>query len=188
MTSQGEHIWKIVPWAAPVAVCIGLAFFGFTAETWAEPLEHNSFASVTVEGVVSLLTGRMGFEQEPGALTPGSLNDLRYDLGLPQERQSFRLGLSVRPLEHHVLRLYGTMPEIYKGGLTLTRTLQTRRGTYETGTSVESQMTTGSFGFGYDLDFLVGPRWYAGFNGDFKYLHARVTMSGAGVGGHHRGS
>jgi hypothetical protein len=181
-TSEGKHFRKTVPWAALVSACIAVAFLGSPGDMRAEPLEHNSFASVAIEGIVSQIDGRMGFEQEPDALVPGSLNDLQADLGLPREAQTVRLGFAIRPLEHHALRLYGTVPEIYKGGRILTRTLQTRRGTYPTGTSVESKLSTGSFGFGYDLDFLVGPRWYAGLNGDLKYLHARVTMSGAGVG------
>lgn len=90
--------------------------------------------------------------------------------------------MAVRPLEHHVLRLYGSVPEIYKSSNITGRTLQTRRATYDPGTEVYSQMTNGSFGFGYDLDFVVGPRWYAGFNGDLKYLYAKIQMSGAGVG------
>ena len=155
---------------------------GSAGRLCAEPLEHNSFAFGAVEGVASYLNGRMGFEQEPGAPIPGSLNDFRADLGLPQHIESLRLAVGARPLEHHALRLYGTVPTVYKGVNLLGRTLQTRRGTYPAGTFVQSTLTTGSIGFGYDLDFLVGPRWYAGLNHDLKYMHSRITMSGAGVG------
>lgn len=183
MTNPRKHLRKRPPLSGVVLACAALLLWlGPYAESEATPVDYNSFAALTVEGYVSWVEGRMGFEQEPDALTPGSLNDLDKDLGLPTDRRTFRLALAVRPLEHHLLRMYGSVPEYYKGANTLSRTLRTRRATYLAGTEVVSEMANGCFGFGYDLDFLVGPRWYAGLNGDLKYLYTKVRMSGAGVG------
>jgi len=133
-----------------------------------------------VEGLFARMDGRMGFEQITGQ--DETLNDLQDDLGLPAERRNFTLSMTVRPLEHHVLRVYGSVPEFYAGSNTLTRRLVTRNGVYSPGETVESQMRRWSFGFGYDLDFVVGPRWYAGLNGDLRYIGMTLRMKGAGVG------
>jgi hypothetical protein len=89
---------------------------------------------------------------------------------------TLRLSLSVRPLEHHLLRLYGTIPETYTGEHVLTRELTTKNNIYPVGTLVKSEARYGMFGFGYDLDFLVGPRWFGGLHGDLRYLDTRVRM------------
>lgn len=181
ITNPGKYLRNRVPRTGVVLACAVLLWLVPFVESKAEPVDYNSFASLAVEAYVGWMEGRMGFEQEPNALIPGSLNDLDKDLGLPTDRKTLRLALAVRPLEHHLLRLYGSVPEYYRGANTTNRTLQTRRATYPPGTEVVSEMINGSFGFGYDLDFLVGPRWYAGFNGDLKYLYTKIRMSGGGV-------
>jgi hypothetical protein len=151
----------------------------FSTAALGAPLDYVPFSTLKVEGFLSWLDGRVGFEQQPGGT--GTLNDFRKDLGLPADHKTFRLILSVRPLEHHLLRLYGSVPEIYKGERNLDRTLQTRNTIYPAGSDIETEMTYGSFGLGYDLNFLEGPRWYAGLNGDLRYINARFRIMGTGV-------
>ena len=146
----------------------------------ASPLEFCGLASVSFEAIFSHIDGRMGFDQQLDGT--GTLNDLKQDLGLPGDNKTFRLEAKVRPLEHHLLRMYGTIPEFYKGSTTTQRELRTRNTVYPAGTLMHSDLRTAQFGFGYDLDFLLGPRWMAGFNGDFRYIDIKTTMKDAQSG------
>jgi hypothetical protein len=152
----------------------------FTAPSVAAPLDFNGIASLEFQGYFSKIEGRMGFDQEPGGI--GTLNDLKDDLGLPGDNKTYRFKASIRPLEHHLLRLYGSIPETYKGGGTLKRQLRTRNTIYPAGTLISSELRTGMFGFGYDLDFLVGPTWFGGLHGDLRYVDLRVRMGNPGSG------
>lgn len=140
----------------------------------AEPLDWSGFGSFGLEVWLTRMDGRVGFERQPGAT--GTLNDFRDDLGLPGGNATFRLLASMRPLEHHVVRLYGAIPEFYRAEKLLERQLRTRNNIYEPNTLVKSETRYGMFGFGYDLDFLVGPRWFGGLHGDLRYLDFRVRM------------
>lgn len=163
-----------------VGVWAALAVFGAVAQTAAAPLEWEPFASLAAEGFFSWQDGRMGFNQDLAATpAPGTLNDLRTDLGLPSEGRSLKLTGSLRVLEHHLIRAYGIVPEFYRGRNTLSRTLQTLNTVFPAGSEVDSLYERGSFGFGYDLDFVLGTHWLAGLNGDIKYIHNRVRMLGA---------
>jgi hypothetical protein len=142
----------------------------------AEPLDIGGFATVGMQGYFSWIAGRMGFEQESCCATPGTLNDFKTDLGLTNENKTFQINMSVRPLEHHVLRLFGRIPEFYEGQTTTNRTLVSRINTYPAGTLLQSQLRTGMFGVGYDLDLLIGPKWFAGFQGEFRYVDLQVRM------------
>jgi hypothetical protein len=177
------------PRASFLSITRHVVVFGFSLlfsaltlcdSTHADPLEYNPFSTIGVQAMFTRIEGRMGFAQEPGGI--GTLNDLKYDLGLPANCSTYGILLSVRPLEHHVLRVYGNFPEVYRGGQLLNRTLQTRTVTYPAGSSIFSEFRTGSFGAGYDLDFLVGPRMFGGLHGDFKYLELRVRMGSSGSG------
>jgi hypothetical protein len=141
----------------------------------AEPLEYNGFASLKFEAFFSRIEGRMGLAQN--VTEDGTVIDFINDMGLPADNRTFRLSASVRPLEHHLLRVYGSFPELYRGGTILQRTLQTKSFTYPPGTAVQSQLNVGTFGFGYDLDFLVGPRWFGGMQGDLKFINLRATIA-----------
>lgn len=151
-----------------------------TGSVKADPLDYGTFATLGFHAVVNQIDGRMGFALENGG--NGTLNDLNNDLGLPSESHALGLVVAIRPLEHHVVRLYGDLPDLRKGGKVLSRTLQTRNITYPAGTKILSELRTGMFGFGYDLDFLVRPTWYAGMNGDIRYLDLRVRMGNADSG------
>jgi hypothetical protein len=162
---------------AATMFCLAAVTVATSSSALAEPLEYVPFASFWVKGVYSRIEGRMGFDQENGGV--GTLNDLIQDLGLPVSNLTIDLGARVRPLEHHVLRVYGRIPEVYKGGRTLSRTLQTRTETYLQGTAILSELKTEMFGLGYDLDFLVGPRWFGGLNGDLRHVGIRIRMGNA---------
>jgi hypothetical protein len=156
------------------------AFFVFllmtiSATSSAEPLEYNGFATLKFEAYFSRIEGRMGLAQN--IAENGSVIDFVSDMGLPSDNRTFRISMSVRPLEHHLLRVYGSIPELYRGGTILQRALQTKTFTYPAGTPVQSQLNVGTFGFGYDLDFLVGPRWFGGMQGELKFINLRSTIS-----------
>jgi hypothetical protein len=138
-------------------------------------LEYFTSVNLKTEAYFCSIDGRMGFDQETGGA--GTLNDFQLDLGLPADQRSVRVSASVRPLEHHLLRLFGSTPENYKGRRVLSRGLTTRNGAYAAGTEIESTMSYAAFGFGYDLDFLVGPQYQAGLHGELRYLHARAGLA-----------
>jgi hypothetical protein len=160
--------------AARVA-CFIVLLITIPVPSTAEPLEYNGFASLRFEAFFSRIEGRMGLAQN--VAENGTVIDFINDMGLPADNRTFRLLMSVRPLEHHLLRVYGSFPELYRGGTILQRTLQTKSFTYPAGTAVQSQLNVGTFGFGYDLDFLVGPRWFGGMQGDLKFINLRTTIS-----------
>jgi hypothetical protein len=165
-----------------------LVVLGLPPASYGDPLDYSSRWSLGVDGYLSTIEGRMGFDQQPGGF--GTLNDLKTDLGLPNDNKSFRINASVRPLEHHLLRVFGSVPELYRGGTTLERDLRLTQITNNTATGtgnalsvtfqeghwVKSEMRYATFGLGYDLDFLVAPTWLAGFNGEFRYLDLRMRI------------
>jgi hypothetical protein len=157
------------------AACFVLLLMTISAPSNAEPLEYNGFASLKFEAFFSRIDGRMGLAQNVSE--NGTVIDFINDMGLPTDNRTFRLSASVRPLEHHLLRVYGSIPELYRGGTIVQRTLQTKSFTYPAGTPVQSQLNVGTFGFGYDLDFLVGPRWFGGMQGELKFINLRATIS-----------
>ncbi len=156
-------------------VCVVLFIMTIPIPCAAEPFEYNGFASFKFEAFFSRIEGRMGLAQN--VAENGTVIDFINDMGLPSDNRTFRLQASVRPLEHHLLRVYGSFPELYRGGTILQRTLQTKSFTYPSGTAVQSQLNVGTFGFGYDLDFVVGPRWFGGMQGDLKFINLRATIS-----------
>ncbi len=176
MTSAGERRFsRMSARRAARAACFVVLLMSITAPSTAEPLEYNGFASLKFEAFFSRIEGRMGLAQNVSE--NGTVIDFINDMGLPADNRTFRLFASVRPLEHHLLRIYGSFPELYRGGTILQRTLQTKSFTYPPGTAVQSQLNVGTFGFGYDLDFLVGPRWFGGMQGDLKFINLRSTLS-----------
>jgi hypothetical protein len=166
--------------AAVLILSITVGLMSLPMPLIAESLDFSGYASLGVEGLVSRMDGRMGFAREAGGI--GTLNDFSADLGLPAENFTLGILFSVRPLEHHLLRLYGTIPETYNGSNVLSRQLRTQTNVYQPGTEIQSQFRFATFGFGYDLDFLVGPRLFAGMHGDLRYLDLRVRMRGPGTG------
>ncbi len=161
-------------WVLAMMVTSAIILLGPISPLQAEPLDYNPFAAGGFQPFFSRIEGRMGFGQDLG--DTGTLNDLEADLGLPSENQAYRVLLSLRPLDHHNLRFYGSIPEHYKGTNVLGRSLVTRTVTYPAGSTIFSEMRTGMLGFGYDCDFLITPRVFAGFNGDLRYIDLLVRL------------
>jgi hypothetical protein len=142
----------------------------------------------------SWIDGQMGYDQAVNGY--GTINQLRNDLGLPQENQTYRVYATMRPLQHHMLRVFGSVPEIYQSQNILQKNLRftqlpgsvtgiganttnNRVVVFPQGTLVKSEMRTAQFGFGYDLDFLVGPGHAAGMNGELRYIDLRLSLRDA---------
>ncbi len=173
--TRERHSRTISAHIAAFAACFIVLFVTLPAPSIAEPLEYNGFATLKFEPFFSHIEGRMGTAQGIGET--GTVIDLQNDMGLPDDNWTFKILGSIRPLEHHLVRVYGTIPELYRGGAILQRSLQTRSFIYPAGTAVQSLLNIGTFGFGYDLDFLVGPRWFGGMNGDLKFVRLESTIS-----------
>jgi hypothetical protein len=167
-------------WVFSLLLAFGVSCFVAPAVSDADVMDYNGFTATGFQGFFSWIDGRMGFEQENAGT--GTLNNFRTDLGLPTNNQTYRIIGSVRPLEHHLLRIFGTVPERYKGGTTLTRNLVTKNTVYPAGSEVESDLKTSMFGFGYDMDFFIGPRWFGGIHGDLRYIDLRVSLGTPGSG------
>jgi hypothetical protein len=157
----------------------------------ADALEYLSPWSIGTEFMYSFIDGQMGFDQTSSGF--GTINSLRNDLGLPQDNQTFRVYATMRPLEHHMLRVFGSVPELYQsqirpqkdlritelpGSATNTTNVSNNRViVFPQGTLVKSEMRTAQFGFGYDLDFITGPGHAAGLQGELRYIDLRVSLS-----------
>lgn len=175
-------------------VMLLVALLSATSIGLADMREERPVWTLGFEGFFSSIEGRMGFDQQNAGY--GTLNDLREDLGLPWDNISYRVVASIRPLQHHLLRMYGSVPENYLGQTLLKRELRTTRYpsginannavsndrtiAYNPGDLVKSQLRTAMAGFGYDLDFLLWPNWVGGLNGDLRYLDLKVKMTGTG--------
>lgn len=169
----GLHVVRSLLLAAACVACLPLL-------TMAAPLEPDGYVAFYGEEFVSMMEGRVGFQRETGGI--GTFNDFREELGLPKENQTLRLEMLVRPLEHHVLRVYGTLPESYSGDRILERELIFRNQTLPAGTRVESTMRIGQFGLGYDLDFIMGRHIQAGANADMRFLDYLIRLKGGDSG------
>ncbi len=173
---------------------LSILLFGSPHLSSAEPLEYSPRWSLGFETVLSTIEGSMGFDQQNAGY--GTLNDLKADLGLPNDNRTFKVRGSVRPLEHHLIRAFGTIPEVYVGSTQLNKDMRLTRlpntsplalqatdlvVTFPTGSLVRSEMKYASFGMGYDLDFLAAPRWAAGLTGELRYLDVRLKLWGDGA-------
>lgn len=165
---------RLTVWGALSLILAAACIACFPFYAGASALESDTYFAASGEEFISVVEGRFGFERQPGSA--GTLNDLREDLGLPRENQTLRLEMLVRPLEHHVLRAYGNLPESYSGDTLLQRDLTLRTQTIPAGTKVQSTMRVGQFGMGYDLDFLLGRNLQAGANGDLRFLNYLVRL------------
>ena len=158
----------------------------------ADVLDYLAPWSVGSEFMYSWIDGQMGFDQTSNGF--GTLNNLKDDLGLQENNQSFRVYATMRPLQHHMLRVFGSIPELYQSEMRPQKDLRlteypstiiegttnisnNRAIVFPAGTLVKSEMRTAQFGFGYDLDFLVGPGHAAGMNGELRYIDLRVSLS-----------
>jgi len=178
----------------PTIAFLSILLLGTPLSSFAEPLEYSPRWSLGFETTLSTIEGSTGFDQQNAGY--GTLNDLKADLGLPNDNRTFKVRGSIRPLEHHLLRAFGTIPEVYVGStqvnkdMRLTRLPNTSQQalqatdlvvTFPTGSYVHSEMKYACFGMGYDLDFLAAPRWAAGLTGEVRYLDVRLKLWGDGA-------
>jgi len=160
----------------------------------ADPLEFLAPWSVGSEFMYSWIDGQMGYDQATNGF--GTINQLRDDLGLPQDNQTYRVYATMRPLEHHMVRVFGSVPELYQsekrpqkdlrftqlpGAINNNNVTNNRVIVFPAGTLVKSELRTAQFGFGYDLDFLKGPGHAAGMNGDLRYIDLRLSVKGNAI-------
>jgi hypothetical protein len=177
-----------------LAATILTLILAITQNICADPLDFCPKWTTGAETFISWIEGRMGFDLQNGGW--GTQNDLTYDLGLPQQNYTYRVFVASRPLPHHAVRVFGSIPEQYTGQSITKRQLRTTRYpvgvttatnsnvndaslTYPQNSGVNSSMNLGMYGVGYDLDFIVGPTWFAGFNGDLRYLDLKLKMWGS---------
>lgn len=160
----------------------------------ADPLDYLAPWSIGTEFMYSWIDGQMGYDQG-SCCGFGTINRLQDDLGLPQANQTYRVYATIRPLEHHMLRVFGSVPELYQSQNLLKKDLRLTQlpgvvtnilfptsntvMVFPAGTLVKSEMRTAQFGFGYDLDFLTGPGHAAGMQGELRYIDLRVSLSDA---------
>ncbi len=180
MAAQNRKAHRLRAGLTPVLSAALVLCAVATGVSFGAPLDVPGPYSVWTEGFVGWINGRVGFDRRTGGV--GTLNDLVEELGLPEQQISWRAGMSVRPLAHHRVRVYGTIPDRYIGHKALTRELRTRNGIFPVGTIVGSEMEWAQFGVGYDLDFLLAPTYTTGLSIDMKYHHARVRLLGPGLG------
>jgi hypothetical protein len=156
----------------------------------ADALEYLSPWSIGTEFMYSWIEGQMGYDQQNAGF--GTINQLRDDLGLQQDNQTYRVYATMRPLEHHMLRVFGSVPEIYQsqiraqkdlrftqlpGAINNNNVTNNRVIVFPAGSLVKSELRTAQFGFGYDLDFVLGPGHAAGMQGELRYIDLRLSVS-----------
>ena len=185
-----SRIWTWIALVSVFALTLGQGMAG------ADPLDFLAPWSIGSEFMYSWIWGTMGYDQQNAGF--GTINQLRDDLGLPQDNQTYRVYATVRPLEHHMLRVFGSVPELYQSQNVLqkdlrltefpglpgnqtpgqtTNTTNNRVVVFPAGTLVKSELQTAQFGFGYDLDFLTGPGHAAGMQGELRYIDLRLSIS-----------
>ncbi|MGO8881675.1 MAG: hypothetical protein ACLPVO_14240 [Desulfomonilaceae bacterium] len=180
-----SRIRFLIALASVFALTLGQGIAG------ADSLDFLAPWSIGSEFMYSWMWGTMSYDQA-SCCGFGTTNQLRDDLGLPQDNQTYRVYATVRPLEHHMLRVFGSVPELYQSqnvlqkdlrltqlpGTTVSATTTTNTVlVFPAGSLVKSEMKTAQFGFGYDLDFLTGPGHAAGMQGELRYIDLRLSIS-----------
>jgi len=111
-----------------------------------------------------------------GALTGllGTNIDAKRDLGFTDQRFPI-LNLQLRPARSHHFR-FQYIPIEYTGSFTLQRDLVFNGIRFPTNIPVNSTFDWKSYRFGYQYDFLVKNRGFAGFIMEAKYTDVRVEL------------
>jgi hypothetical protein len=183
--NERSRIWVWIAIVSIFTMTFGQGIAG------ADSLDFLAPWSIGSEFMYSWMWGTMSYDQG-SCCGFGSINQLHDDLGLPQDNQTYRVYATMRPLEHHMLRVFGSVPELYQsniraqkdmrftqypGGATANNITNNRVIVFPAGQMVKSEMQTAQFGFGYDLDFLTGPGHAAGLQGELRYIDVRVSLS-----------
>jgi len=105
---------------------------------------------------------------------PGSVIDLKSDLGITDQRFP-ALNLQARPARSHHFRLQ-YIPIQYEGSARIPRDVIFNGIRYSFNTPVNTSMDWKAWRFGYQYDFLVKNRGFAGFIMEAKYTDVRVEL------------
>jgi len=105
---------------------------------------------------------------------PGSVIDLKNDLGVTDQRFP-ALNLQLRPARSHHFRLQ-YIPIAFEGSTRIQRDVIFNGIRYSFNTPVNSSMDWKAWRFGYQYDFLVKNRGFAGFIMEAKYTDVRVEL------------
>ncbi len=111
-----------------------------------------------------------------GALSglPGSQINAQRDLGFTDQR--FRaLQLQLRPAKSHKFRLQ-YIPISYTGSSTLAQNIDFNGIRYKLGVPVNATMDWKAWRFGYEYDFIVKNKGFAGFIMEAKYTDVKVEL------------
>jgi hypothetical protein len=105
---------------------------------------------------------------------PGSQIDAKRDLGFTDQRFP-ALQLQLRPAKSHKFRLQ-YIPISYTGSSTLAQDIVFNGIRYKLGVPVNSTMDWKAWRFGYEYDFIVKNKGFAGFIMEAKYTDVRVEL------------
>jgi len=106
---------------------------------------------------------------------PGSLIDFKQDLGLTDQRFP-ALELQLRPARSHKFRLE-YIPITFSQSATLHQDIVFNGQLYHVGLPVNSVLDWKAWRFGYEYDFIVKNRGFAGFVTELKYTDVSATLA-----------
>ena len=104
----------------------------------------------------------------------GSVIDFKKDLGLTDQRFG-ELHLTLKPGRKHKLR-FQYIPISYAQSNVAQRDIVFNGQLFRVGIPVASTLDWKAYRFGYEYDFLVLPRGFAGFVLDFKYTDVNAVL------------
>ncbi len=106
---------------------------------------------------------------------PGDLINFKTDLGLTDQRLP-ALELQLRPARSHKFRLE-FIPINFTQSATLHRSIKFNGQLYQVGLPVNSVLDWKAWRFGYEYDFIVKNRGFAGFITELKYTDVTATLA-----------
>jgi hypothetical protein len=105
---------------------------------------------------------------------PGSQIDAKRDLGFVDQKFP-ALQLQLRPAKSHKLR-FEYIPVSYTGSSTLKQGIVFNGQLYQVGVPVNSTFDWKTYRFGYEYDFIVKNKGFAGFIMEAKYTDVKVEL------------
>jgi hypothetical protein len=128
---------------------------------------------IEAEASVWTPTADITFASE-GLGIPGDSIDAKRDLGVADQRFP-ALGLQLRPARRHHFR-FQYIPIEYSGSTNIARDLVFNGIRYPTNIPVNSSLDWKAYRFGYQYDFVVTNRGFAGFIMEAKYTDVRAEL------------
>jgi hypothetical protein len=129
-----------------------------------------------VEGAAGFWTpaAEMAIQSESLGIV-GSRIDFKQDLGLTDQKFG-ELHLVLRPAPKHKFR-FQYIPIRFVQSTVAQRDIIFNGQRFAVNLPVNSELNWKAFRFGYEFDFLVRERWYAGFVLDFKQTDVKATLT-----------